>query len=75
MSTLNGIGTLYYDWQANHDSTANATRWFVVFFLPVIPLQRVRLRVWATEQKRSGVLDTLLALTGNGSGLKRGSKC
>ena len=70
MSTLNGVGTLYYDWQSNSDGTANATKWFVVFFLPVVPMRRERVRVLSTEIKRSGVLDTLLALTGNGSGFE-----
>ncbi|GAB5517639.1 MAG: hypothetical protein Rhob2KO_53640 [Rhodopirellula baltica] len=70
MSTLNGVGTLYYDWKSNDDGTANATRWFVVFFLPVLPIRRERVRVGNTEVKRSGVLDTILAATGNGSGFE-----
>lgn len=70
MSTFNGVGTLYYDWQSNGDGTANATKWFVVFFLPVIPIQRERLRVLRTEKKQVGILETVVALTGNGTGFE-----
>ncbi len=45
MSTLNGIGTMYYSWRHHDDDTATATKWFVVMWLPVIPLARHHLRV------------------------------
>lgn len=45
MSTLNGFGTLYYGWRHAADGTATATKWFALSWVPVIPLQRQRLRV------------------------------
>ena len=45
MSTINGCGTQHYDWLHLPDGTACATKWFVLFFLPVIPLKREHLRV------------------------------
>ncbi|MEM7474751.1 MAG: hypothetical protein AAF483_07150 [Planctomycetota bacterium] len=70
MSTVNGVGTLYYDWQANEDGTANATRWFVLCFLPIVPLKRERVLVKRGPRKKSGILDGMLALLGVGAGFE-----
>ena len=45
MSTINGCGTLHYDWSHSDDGTSCATKWFVLFFFPIIPLKREHLRV------------------------------
>lgn len=45
MSTVNGCGTLHYDWSHSDDGTSCATKWIVLFFFPVIPLKREHLRV------------------------------
>jgi len=45
MSTINGFGTRYYGWRHNEDSTATATSWVSLFYLPLIPLRRHSLRV------------------------------
>lgn len=70
MSTLNGMGTTRYDWESNGDGTANSTVWFVVFFLPVFPLRRERVRVLPTEKKRDGALNILAVIAGYGSGFE-----
>jgi hypothetical protein len=55
MSTLNGTGTKYYGWQSlrKSDRSAWATKWFVVLYVPVLPLARHRLRV-LTDRAREG---------------------
>jgi hypothetical protein len=45
MSTINGLGTLYYGWSHHSDETSHATKWFVVAFFPIIPIRRDHLRV------------------------------
>ena len=37
--TFNGLGTMYYGHEPLEDGTYIATEWFVVCFIPVIPLQ------------------------------------
>ena len=42
--TFNGIGTTYYgktDWRGNSYVT---TEWFVFFFVPIVPLESMRVR-------------------------------
>ena len=70
MATVNGIGTMRYDWRRRSDGTAEATLWFVVFFFPVFPLRREHLRVLNMGIKRSGILSTLLAIGGAGVGFQ-----
>ena len=55
MSTVNGIGTKYYGWQPvrRSDRSAWVTKWFVLFYVPVIPLARQRLRV-LTDRANEG---------------------
>jgi hypothetical protein len=53
MSTVNGCGTLYYDWSHLPDGTAEATKWFVVAFLPLVPLRREHLQVITHGEKPS----------------------
>jgi hypothetical protein len=57
MSTVNGIGTRFYGWQRLRcaDGSAYATRWFVVFYVPLIPLTRCRLKV-LTDRADEGLL-------------------
>jgi hypothetical protein len=40
MSTINGFGTMRYDWIHREDGTSEATTWFVMAFLPILPLKR-----------------------------------
>ena len=53
MSTTNGFGTLYYDWDTCADGTVEATKWSVAAFFPIIPLGRHRLRVHSSGKKPS----------------------
>ena len=54
MSTINGFGTLRYDWSYHPNGTAEATVWFVAGFLPVLPLRRERIRVRSAGPRRFG---------------------
>jgi hypothetical protein len=49
MSTINGCGTMHYDWSHLQDGTAQATKWIVLFFFPIVPLKREHLRVADTR--------------------------
>ena len=53
MSTFNGIGTM---WQGiskpNASGMRTGTRWFTVFYLPVVPLSRHRFRYGGSAQSR-----------------------
>lgn len=50
MSTINGCGTMFYGW--NHDSEdSTATKWFTLFYIPVIPLGRSRLKALTDFEK------------------------
>ena len=42
---FNGIGTYYLNWEHCSDGTALATKWFAIFYLPVIPLRREQISV------------------------------
>jgi hypothetical protein len=70
MATVNGLGTMRYDWNARSDGTAEATLWFVIFFLPIVPLRREHLRVINAEVERAGFLSTVAAFCGAGAGWK-----
>jgi hypothetical protein len=70
MATVNGLGTMRYDWSSRSDGTAEATLWFVIFFLPIVPLRREHIRVVSAEVERPDVLSTMAALGGAGSGWK-----
>lgn len=70
MATINGLGTMRYDWSRRPDGTAEATLWFVIFFLPIVPLRREHLRVVTAEPEKPGLLSTLAAFGGAGSGWK-----
>lgn len=70
MATVNGLGTMRYDWSGRPDGTAEATLWFVIFFLPIVPLRREHLRVVNAEVERQGFLSTVAAFCGAGSGWK-----
>jgi hypothetical protein len=56
MSTVNGFGILYYGWKARPDGTAEATRWIVAAFFPVIPSSRHRIRVLDTRDEQASFL-------------------
>jgi len=45
MATVNGIGTVFYGWHHNPDGTATVTKWAVLFWLPLIPVGRYRIRM------------------------------
>jgi hypothetical protein len=64
MSTINGIGTLRYDWDHHSDGTSSATLWFVVGFVPVIPLRRERLYVASDGLEPSRAIDVAGAALG-----------
>jgi len=68
MTTTNGIGTTFYDWSKREDGSAEATDWFVVFFLPVFPLGRSNVRVRSSAKPKFNLLDTITAFFGSGQG-------
>ncbi|MFE3934924.1 hypothetical protein ACFXPJ_14325 [Streptomyces goshikiensis] len=50
MSTWNGIGTKYLGFSRRQpDGSHHATEWFVISYMPVVPLRRYRLVVGTTE--------------------------
>ena len=58
MSTFNGTGTMYYGWRHHPDGTAAATKWFVLFWLPVIPLSPHSMRVLTDFSQKEPFLKT-----------------
>ena len=58
MSTINGTGTKYYSWQPVRaaDRTGYATKWFTLFYVPVLPLRRQKLKV-LTDRANEGFFD------------------
>jgi hypothetical protein len=52
VSTINGVGTMYYGWQHFADGSATTTKWFVLLYLPIWPLERHKLRVLTDLTKR-----------------------
>ncbi|MFE2144710.1 hypothetical protein ACFXA3_23735 [Streptomyces sp. NPDC059456] len=50
MSTWNGIGTKYLGFSRKRvDGSHHATEWFVISYMPVVPLRRYRMVVGATR--------------------------
>ncbi len=45
MAAIYGTGTLFYGWKSSRGRIATATRWLSVFYLPVLPLGRYRVRL------------------------------
>jgi hypothetical protein len=72
MSTVNGIGTLRYGWDHHPDGTASATLWFVIGFLPVVPLRRERLCVVSDGLEPSRAIDVAGAALGAAVGVGTG---
>lgn len=70
MAITNGIGTTRYDWSKRDDGSAEATEWFVVFFLQVFPLGRSNLRVQSSAKPKFNLLDTITAFFGSGQGFE-----
>lgn len=68
MSTINGVGTLRYDWSHLPDGTAEATLWFVIGFLPIVPLKRQRLQLISTTPESSSAIDVGLSALGYSHG-------
>jgi hypothetical protein len=64
MSTINGVGTLRYDWSHLSDGTAEATLWFVIGFLPIVPLKRQRLQLISTAPESSSPVGVGLSALG-----------
>jgi hypothetical protein len=58
MRTLNGIGTMLYGWRHQTDGTAFATKWFVLGYVPLIPLRRYHLRVVTDLRKKESFIQT-----------------
>ncbi|MFA6554277.1 MAG: hypothetical protein WCS89_02100 [Candidatus Paceibacterota bacterium] len=51
MSSFNGIGTIYYGASNKKpDGSYVATEWFIIFFLPIIPLDSYRLWEGKTDR-------------------------
>lgn len=53
MSTINGFGTKFYGWRHFPDGTSTATRWVSFFYIPVVPLARMKLRVLTDFQSEN----------------------
>ncbi len=55
MSTVNGTGTTFYGWQRlpGRDRTAYATQWVVLFYLPIVPLARYKVKILTDLTKES----------------------
>jgi hypothetical protein len=70
MSTVNGVGTMRYDWAHLPDGTAEATLWFVVGFFPLIPLKRQRLQVVSDRAQPSTIAKAAMATTAYGEGFR-----
>lgn len=45
MSTLNGFGTMFYGWRHRTGEASSATKWLTVFYVPIFPLGRYKLKV------------------------------
>jgi len=45
MATLNGFGTMFYGWKHQAQESSSATKWLTVFYIPIVPLGRYRLKV------------------------------
>ncbi len=60
MSTWNGIGTKYLGFGYKQpDGSHNATEWFVLNLMPIIPLRRYQLEVGKTRYASGAVGSTL----------------
>jgi hypothetical protein len=70
MATVNGLGTMRYDWQRRSEGTADATLWFVIFFLPIAPLRREQVRVVGSGIQPTDFLSLLAAFGGAGKGFQ-----
>lgn len=68
MSTINGFGTLRYEWSYHPDGTVEATEWLVAGFLPVIPLKRERFRVRSAGPVAPSPSDIALSVVGFNKG-------
>ncbi len=55
MSSFYGIGTNYLGWKVGEDGVPTATEWFVVFYLPIVPIGRKRLYVVSLEDSVGGI--------------------
>jgi hypothetical protein len=62
MSTVNGIGTMFYGWRFVNEDTAFATEWFTVLYLPLIPLKRCKVNV--PERRKPETIASWRSLVG-----------
>ena len=70
MSTVNGCGTLFYGWRGLSTNKPAATKWLVLFYLPLFPLARYRLTPttdFAREKFAKSAAEIAAALVGYGS--------
>jgi hypothetical protein len=45
MATLNGFGNMFYGWKHQPGEDSSATKWLTIFYIPIVPLGRYRLKV------------------------------
>jgi hypothetical protein len=69
MSTLNGFGTMRYDWAHREDGTAEATTWLVMAFLPIWPLRREKVVVLAKGHDPASVVGVATSALGAATGV------
>jgi hypothetical protein len=63
MATINGIGTMYYGWRHSENQPSTATKWFTLFYLPILPLGRYALEV-LTDFSSENLVSTSSASSG-----------
>jgi hypothetical protein len=72
MSTINGFGTMRYDWLHREDGTSEATTWLVMAFLPIVPLRREKVVVVSEGVERTRAVDVAAAALGAAGGFGSG---
>jgi hypothetical protein len=68
VGTSGGIGTIFYGWRHEPDGTAVVTKWAVVFWLPLFPLARCRIRMLNDPDSEPAVTAKGLAMAALGAG-------
>jgi hypothetical protein len=73
MSTINGFGTMRYDWLHREDGMSEATTWLVLAFLPIFPLRREKVVVVSEGLQPSRAVGVTAAALGAAAGMGMGS--
>jgi hypothetical protein len=68
VGTNGGIGTIFYGWRHEGGGVATVTKWLVVFWLPVIPLGRYRIRMLNDPDDEPPVSLKVLGMAAVGAG-------